>query len=361
MGSNTNTHHTSTTHTGTGVTPGSGAPVYDKHGEAHSSKLGATAANLLPGDNTHNTHSTTGTHGTASAHGTHGVHSTHTNSSGAVLDSVTGQPHHLHETHGAGLTGSHGTHTGTGLTGSHGTHTGTGLTGNHGTHGTTGLHSTDITGSGLTGSHGATTHTGSGLTGTHGTHTGTGFNDAHGTNTHSGTGLTGNHGTTGLTGADGTGLVGSHGGARGTGLTGTHGGIGGTTGTNHGTHDHNTNTNTNTSAIGAGHSHSHGVGHADAATLKEAEKLEKSGHTQEKIGSMLGMKSMVSLFFFAFCRAWARLVRSRVESNCLLTGSFPFRARFRLGQAAKGEAKVIEAQQLKHQTGAEPGVAGRHI
>jgi hypothetical protein len=83
-------------------------------------------------------------------------------------------------------------------------------------------------------------------------------------------------------------------------LTGTHGGIGGTTGTNHGTHDHNTNTNTNTSAIGAGHSHSHGVGHADAATLKEAEKLEKSGHTQEKIGSMLGMKSMVSLSFSLF-------------------------------------------------------------
>jgi hypothetical protein len=95
-------------------------------------------------------------------------------------------------------------------------------------------------------------------------------------------------------------------------LTGTHGGIGGTTGTNHGTHDHHTNTST----VGAGHSHSPGVGQTDAATLKEAEKLEKSGHTQEKIGSMLGMKSMVSLFFFAFRRARARLVRfqSRVES-----------------------------------------------
>jgi hypothetical protein len=141
-------------------------------------------------------------------------------------------------------------------------------------------------------------------------------------------------------------------------LTGTHGGIGGTTGTNHGTHG----LNNNTSAVGAGHSHSHGAGHADAATLKEAEKLEKSGHTQEKIGSMLGMKSIVSLSFFSRSVEHGLVLSgSKVGSNRSLTGSFVSCARFRLGQAAKGEAKVIEAQQLKHQTGAEPGVAGRHI
>jgi hypothetical protein len=99
-------------------------------------------------------------------------------------------------------------------------------------------------------------------------------------------------------------------------LTGTHGGIGGTTGTNHGTHGHNTNTST----VGAGHSHSPGVGQTDAATLKEAEKLEKSGHTQEKIGSMLGMKSMVSLVFFSlFAEHGFALFGLKVGSNRSLT------------------------------------------